>query len=94
MARIDFMAKNTEEGKIMDDNSIMPFGKHKGEKMANVPAGYLLWLYNEIDEKNKTFSPHQESVWRYIKENIVIIRIEFDRERRKKKGGMENYCTE
>jgi uncharacterized protein (DUF3820 family) len=29
----------------MDDNSIMPYGKHKGEKMANVPASYLLWLY-------------------------------------------------
>lgn len=29
------------------DNSNMPFGKHKGKKMANVPAFYLLWLYNE-----------------------------------------------
>lgn len=31
----------------MDDNSIMPFGKHKGEKLANVPASYLLWLYQQ-----------------------------------------------
>ena len=28
----------------MNDNSLMPFGKHKGEKLANVPASYLLWL--------------------------------------------------
>jgi len=28
----------------MDDNSLMPFGKYKGEKMANVPPSYLLWL--------------------------------------------------
>ena len=29
------------------DESIMPFGKHKGEKMANIPASYLLWLYED-----------------------------------------------
>jgi len=29
----------------MQDDDIMPFGKHKGEKMANVPASYLIWLY-------------------------------------------------
>lgn len=29
------------------DESIMPFGKHKGEKLENVPASYFLWLWNE-----------------------------------------------
>lgn len=24
----------------------MPYGKHKGKAMANVPDDYLLWLYN------------------------------------------------
>lgn len=28
----------------MTDQSLMPFGKYKGEKLANVPADYLLWL--------------------------------------------------
>jgi uncharacterized protein (DUF3820 family) len=28
----------------MNDNSIMPYGKYKGEKMANIPASYLIWL--------------------------------------------------
>ena len=27
----------------MTDDSVMPWGKHKGEKLANVPAAYLLW---------------------------------------------------
>ena len=31
----------------MTDESIMPFGKYKGEKLANIPAEYLLWLYDE-----------------------------------------------
>jgi len=28
----------------MTDESLMPWGKHKGEKMANIPPSYLLWL--------------------------------------------------
>lgn len=31
----------------VDDNTLMPFGKHKGKSMANVPAHYLLWLLDE-----------------------------------------------
>ena len=30
--------------KAMTDESIMPFGKYKGEKMANIRPDYLLWL--------------------------------------------------
>jgi uncharacterized protein (DUF3820 family) len=30
----------------MTDESLMPFGKYKGEKMAYVPSDYLLWLWN------------------------------------------------
>lgn len=31
----------------MDDNTPMPFWEHKGEKLANVPADYLIWLYRK-----------------------------------------------
>ncbi len=31
----------------LTDESAMPFGKHKGEKMENVPARYLLWLWED-----------------------------------------------
>lgn len=31
----------------MDDNTLMPFGQHKGEKLANIPADYLIWLYRK-----------------------------------------------
>lgn len=36
--------QNTEP---FTDNTIMPFGKHKGKPMANIPAQYFLWLLNE-----------------------------------------------
>lgn len=28
----------------MNDNSILDFGEYKGQKLANVPARYFLWL--------------------------------------------------
>jgi uncharacterized protein (DUF3820 family) len=31
---------------ILNDESPMPWGKYKGIEMANVPADYLLWLYD------------------------------------------------
>ena len=30
-----------------DDNSIMPFGEHKGKKMINVPDSYLMFIYSQ-----------------------------------------------
>ncbi len=28
------------------DETLMPFGKHQNKKLANVPASYLLYLFN------------------------------------------------
>jgi uncharacterized protein (DUF3820 family) len=33
----------------LTDQSIMSFGKYKGHKLANVPAEYLIFIYNEYD---------------------------------------------
>lgn len=29
------------------DDDEMPFGKHKGAKLSDVPTSYLLWLWDE-----------------------------------------------
>ena len=52
----------------MTDESIMPFGKYKGEKMANILPNYLLWLY----ENNKCNGEVRE----YIKDNLDVIKSE------------------
>ena len=31
---------------IFTDDTIMPTGKYKGEKLANVPADYLIYIYD------------------------------------------------
>lgn len=53
---------------FLNDNSLMPYGKYKGEKMANVPARYLLWLYDE----NKC----SQHVREYIEDNLEILEEE------------------
>ncbi len=46
------------------DDSIMPFGKHKGEKLIDVPDDYLLWLY-ENDKAGRLSD--------YIEDNLDAI---------------------
>ena len=50
----------------LKDTDPMPFGKHKGTAMANVPAEYLVWIYD-----NKKTSP---TVKMYIQENLEDLR--------------------
>lgn len=52
----------------LTDNDFMPWGKYKGDKMANVPASYLLWLY----ENNKCSGEVKE----YIKDNLEFLKLE------------------
>jgi uncharacterized protein (DUF3820 family) len=53
---------------MIDENYIMPFGKYKGEKMANIPADYLIGLY----ENSKVFGYVKD----YIKENLDTLKLE------------------
>jgi len=54
------------------DDSIMPFGKYKGRRLEDVPAGYLIWLYdNGLDR-----GPLRE----YIEENKDALEKEISKE--------------
>jgi uncharacterized protein (DUF3820 family) len=52
----------------MTDNSIMPYGKHKGQKMANVPPDYLIWIF-----ENSRCTPE---LAKYIADNLDVIKAE------------------
>lgn len=41
-----FIPNPKKKSMTYTDNTPMPWGKHKGKKLANVPADYLLWLYD------------------------------------------------
>lgn len=60
----------------MKDTDLMPFGKHKNTAMANVPAGYLLWLNEEANVKLRNAFPQ---MFMYIKENMDCLMEEHDK---------------
>lgn len=55
----------------MDDSTLMPWGKYKGVKMGNIPAFYLLWLY----DNNKC----NGEVKNYIKDNLDALKQELNK---------------
>lgn len=59
----------------LTDESPMLFGKYKGDKMVNVPASYLMWLY----DNNKCNAEVRE----YIKENLDVLQKEIKNKQRK-----------
>lgn len=50
----------------LTDQSPMPFGKHRGAKMEDVPASYLCWLYGQPRHGHC-------DVREYIRENLVAL---------------------
>jgi len=60
-------------GKLTDE-SPMPWGKYKGDKMIDVPAYYLMWLY-----ENKHYS---KDVKEYIDDNLDVLKEEIKRSRK------------
>jgi len=55
----------------LTDQSLMPFGKHQGEKLANVPARYLLYIF-------ENFTLH-DNLKAYIKKNKDVLEAEVKR---------------
>lgn len=46
----------------------MPFGKHKGQDLDDVPASYLLWFYEQ------DWAMQYPEVLKYVKKNIQAIK--------------------
>lgn len=38
--------------RVKDEDFVMPFGKHKGERLFDVPREYLEWMENTVDSTN------------------------------------------
>lgn len=51
------------------DETPMPWGKHKGDKLADVPDSYLLWILDNpaIDRQRNA------ALFAYIEENLDAI---------------------
>lgn len=56
----------------LTDKSLMPFGKHKGEALANVPASYLIYIYENFSLP--------ENLKKYIRDNLEGLRQDVKRQ--------------
>lgn len=60
--------------KPLTDTDPMPWGKHKGEPMSDIPEGYLFWCWDEagMGKKNDKLCP----VANYIRANLEALKME------------------
>ena len=61
----------------LTDESICPFGKHKGKKLGNVPASDLLYMW----ENYKLYGDFKQ----YIEDNLDVIKSQIAFENKKRK---------
>ncbi|WP_430811292.1 MULTISPECIES: putative quorum-sensing-regulated virulence factor [unclassified Carboxylicivirga] len=61
----------------LTDNDPMPYGKHQGKPMIDVPASYLMWLW-ENNKVKKTSGGTRNAVYWYIHENLDVIEKELN----------------
>lgn len=54
----------------INDDTPMPWGKYKGTPMEDVPASYLLWLYDVGTKDN--------DIMHYIRENLDVLQKELN----------------
>lgn len=43
---------------------IMPFGKHRGKDMEDIPSSYLKWVAENIDKEDVAMAADEEWQWR------------------------------
>ncbi len=57
--------------KELTDEDRMPFGKYKGQRMSDVPASYLHWLWTNGKEADQVCP-----VADYIRRNLDALKME------------------
>lgn len=64
------------EDRVATERTPMPFGKHKGTPLGDIPASYLIWLFDEGGPTNRP------DIREYIEEREDELRAEAETERR------------
>lgn len=57
----------------LNDESIMPYGTHKGKTLANIPDSYFVWAY----ENDKC----SDAIKEYIEENADVLKIKVNKKK-------------
>ena len=63
--------------KVLTGDDLMPIGKHRGTKMIDVPASYLLWCLENMNSEGNIVA--------YAKDNKEALLLEVKKEEIKKR---------
>lgn len=55
----------------LSDTNVIPFGQHKGKRLKDIPAAYLLWLLDE-----EWCRKQYPDLITYIRENKKLLEME------------------
>ena len=58
------------------DSTPMPWGKHKGVALANVPDSYLLWIWESFLPSTRASN---KQLFKYIADNLDAIKANIKR---------------
>ncbi len=67
------------------DDTIMPWGRHKGVPLGEVEAGYLVWYFG------KSWAKDWPGLYAYVKDNEERLLSEVGDDRRDVEGEMETW---
>lgn len=59
------------------DETTMPFGKHYGKELQDVPARYLLWFKGELEDKI-SLNDDEQNLLDYISDNLDVLEKEIN----------------
>lgn len=59
--------------KELTDTDPMPWGKHKGQQMQDVPASYLCWLWGQGKKTDRSCQVED-----YIRRNLTVLAKEYE----------------
>jgi uncharacterized protein (DUF3820 family) len=62
---------------MLTDNDKILLGKYHGNKLVDVPASYLLWLWDQEWFQKSKFT-HESQIREYIQDNLQVLRKEIN----------------
>ena len=67
------MTKQDKRHPAYEDNDPMPFGKHEGEPLADVPARYLVWLWqNGLQDEYGRRNVYDEDLPAWMQQKALL----------------------